>query len=246
MTMELMWPRRLAWEGCINARDLGGLPAGEGRQTRWGAVVRSEDPVALSEAGVAALVDHGVRTIVDLRRPDELAQRPSPFAEPAAHGVGYANVPFEHDTVGAPTANDLIGLYRHLLDRHAMGIAAVMSAITRAPEGGVLVHCHAGMDRTGLVSAFLLDLAGVARDLIADDYAFTAECTREAAADWLENGPGERAERERIARVFTPRAEVMQASLAYLDERHGGPEAYLRQAGVTSDQVERLRDRLLS
>jgi hypothetical protein len=49
--------RLLAWEGCLNARDLGGYQTGDGRETRWGAVVGSDSPAALTEAGRAALAD---------------------------------------------------------------------------------------------------------------------------------------------------------------------------------------------
>src|SRR6266545_1675488 len=64
--------RRLAWEGVLNARDLGGYPAAGGRETRWGAVVRSDNLTPLTPAGRAALVRYGVRTIVDLRLPEEV------------------------------------------------------------------------------------------------------------------------------------------------------------------------------
>ncbi|HET8788748.1 MAG TPA: tyrosine-protein phosphatase, partial [Actinomycetes bacterium] len=47
------WTRLLAWEGCLNARDLGGYATADGRETRWGAVVRSDSPAALTAAGRA-------------------------------------------------------------------------------------------------------------------------------------------------------------------------------------------------
>jgi protein tyrosine/serine phosphatase len=55
--------RDLDWEGCFNVRDLGGLPAADGRHTRWGALVRADAVDRLTAAGWAALHDHGVRTI---------------------------------------------------------------------------------------------------------------------------------------------------------------------------------------
>ena len=66
-TEQREWARLLAWEGLLNARDLGGYPAAGGAQTRWGAVVRSDSLAALTEAGRAALADYGVRAIVDHR-----------------------------------------------------------------------------------------------------------------------------------------------------------------------------------
>ena len=65
--------RVLRWEGCFNVRDLGGLEISDGRQIRWGALVRSDIPSRLSENGRAALVAHGVTSIVDLRFVDEVA-----------------------------------------------------------------------------------------------------------------------------------------------------------------------------
>ena len=59
--------RHLIWDGCINVRDLGGLSTCDGRATRWGAVVRSDNPFKLTAAGWSALHAHGIRTIVSLR-----------------------------------------------------------------------------------------------------------------------------------------------------------------------------------
>jgi protein-tyrosine phosphatase len=93
-TEQREWTRLLEWEGCLNARDLGGYATEGGRETRWGAVVRSDSPAALTEVGRAALAAYGVRAIVDLRLPAELADHPNPFAEPGDHGIAYTNVSF--------------------------------------------------------------------------------------------------------------------------------------------------------
>ena len=81
MTIEQRrWSRRLDWEGCVNARDLGGYGTADGGETRWGAVVRSDSPAWLTGAGRAALAEYGVRAVVDLRLPAELDDYPNPFA----------------------------------------------------------------------------------------------------------------------------------------------------------------------
>ena len=59
--------RILAWDGCNNVRDLGGLRTGDSRMTRHGVVVRSDTPARLTAAGWAELYAYGVRTIVTLR-----------------------------------------------------------------------------------------------------------------------------------------------------------------------------------
>ena len=100
-TEQREWTRLLEWEGCLNARDLGGYETEDGRETRWGTVVRSDCPAALTEAGRAALAGYGVRAIVDLRLPAELAEDPNPFADPGDHGIAYTNVSFI-DPAAAP------------------------------------------------------------------------------------------------------------------------------------------------
>jgi protein-tyrosine phosphatase len=241
------WTRRLAWEGLLNARDLGGYPAAGGRETRWGAVVRSDSLAALTGAGRAALAGYGVRAIVDLRLPDELARHPNPYAEPGDHGITYTNVSILDPAAGYPPDTlTLAENYLWTLDRFAGYVAEVMAAVAGAPEGGVLIHCAAGKDRTGLISALLLGLVGVPAATIAADYALTAELLRPRDQEWLEHGPGERAEREALLARFAPTAEIMLEVLDGLDRRYGGVERYLAAAGVSAADLQRLRDRLLA
>ena len=197
--------------------------------------------------GRPALADYGVRAIVDLRLPGELDREPNPFAEPGDHGIAYTNVSFI-DPAAAPPEEvaTLAEDYVRMLDRYRGGVADVMVAVAEAPEGGVLIHCAAGKDRTGLISALLLGLVGVPAATIADDYALTAELLRSRELEWLEHGPGERAEREAMVARFAPTAEVMLEVLARLTERWGGVEPYLLAAGVSRGDLERLRDRLLA
>jgi protein-tyrosine phosphatase len=239
--------RRLAWEGVLNARDLGGYQTVDGQETRWGAVVRSDNLAFLTPTGCEALVRYGVRTIVDLRLPDEVAGEPDPFAEPDPRGVAYANLSFL-DPAAAPLAEvaTLAEDYMGMLDSFGKAVAEVMAAVANAADGGVLVHCAAGKDRTGLIAALLLGLVGVPSETIADDYALSAECLRPRDEEWLANGPGERAERERTLLRFAPTRQVMLELLGHLTERYGGVEGYLLQAGVPADDLDRLRARLLS
>jgi protein-tyrosine phosphatase len=246
--MTLDGTRRLAWDSCLNARDLGGYQTADGRQTRWGAVVRSDYPGRLSPAGRQALIDYGVRTIVDLRLPDELEEHPHPFSAAGSHDVMYAHRPFIKPGVPPPPNLDEITMlenYIGIIDQFQDSVAAVMQAIATAPEGVVLVHCAIGKDRTGITCAMLLELAGVDRDTIGLDYALTDECLAPERDDWLENGPGEREEREQFLLKHMPRAEVIVAVLEHLDRRHGGTGDYLATGGVSDQDLDRLRQRLL-
>ena len=237
--------RRLTWEGCLNARDLGGYLTRDGRETRWRAIVRSDDPSPLTEAGRAALIEYGVRSIGDLRMPEEVRAYPNPFAQAGDHGVAYTNVSLIDPAAERPEFTSLAADYIGMLDRFRPTVATAVTAIARAPAGGVLVHCMGGKDRTGLVSAILLELAGVERATIGADYALTAECLRPREEEWLANGPGDRAERERLLALYAPRAEVMLEVLDHLDRRYGGVQPYLLGAGATPQDIAGLRGRFV-
>ncbi|MEU6641062.1 tyrosine-protein phosphatase [Saccharomonospora sp. NPDC046836] len=165
--------RELDWDGCFNTRDLGGLRAADGRRTRWGALVRSDAPDRLSEQGWSALVEHGVRTLVDLRNPEERGTDAAP--RPAE--VHTCHVPL--DPVDDPEfweplqRTGVYGTplyYQPLLDHRPDLVVRVLTTVARARPGGVLVHCSLGRDRAGLVTLLLLALAGVPGETIADDY----------------------------------------------------------------------------
>jgi protein-tyrosine phosphatase len=239
--------RRLAWEGSFNARDLGGYATASGGFTRVGRLVRTDTLERLTEAGQAAVIAYGVRTIIDLRLPVELEAGPNPFASRQNAGIAYLHhslIDPEQRQEIANSAN-LSEHYRHNLNVSGARIAAILEAIADAREGAVLFHCQGGQDRTGLISAFLLDIAGVPEETIVADYTLTMECMREGVLEFLENGPGERAEREQILKFFSPHPEVMIDTLAFLHHEYGGPSAYLRQVGVSDSTIDLLRNRIL-
>lgn len=156
-------------DGLANARDLGGLERNDGSATPAGVFVRAETLDRLSDAGWDALRAHGVRTVIDLRRPAEAS-----ITVPADLVVRRVDLdgdeqefwePFEADgRWGTPL------YYGAHLQELPHRLAAVLQAIASAPEGGVLFHCGAGWDRTGLVAAVLLKAVGATEQAALDDY----------------------------------------------------------------------------
>jgi protein-tyrosine phosphatase len=238
--------RALDWPALLNARDLGGLRAPGGSETRWGAVVRSDSLAALTARGRDAVIRYGIRTVIDLRLPQEVEREPNPFAAPDGHGVAYRNVSFI-DPAATPPAErtTLAGDYTGMLERFPTQVASVITAVARAERGGVVIHCAAGKDRTGLVAALLLTVAGVAPEAIAEDYALTTEALRPREAQWLADGPGDRAEREAALLWSRALPEVMQEVLADTVARYGAVEDYLLRAGVDAADIVRVRARLV-
>lgn len=243
--------RDLAWDGCINVRDLGGHRTVDGRETQFGAIVRADSVRQLSDAGWAAAVQYGIRTIVDLRTNSELEAD-----APAEVPVEVVHVPVlledeealgEVEAVAAAAPDDATAtrdVYLVFLERFRPNFAQAIVAVGQAAEGGVVVHCTGGKDRTGLVTAMLLRLTGVGIDEIAADYAVSEARLRPRHDLWLAEAETE-AERERVRRIAATPASAMTGVLEELERRHGGVRDYLLTGGAADEDIEDTRARLL-
>jgi protein-tyrosine phosphatase len=235
--------RHLDWPDCFNIRDLGGLPTTDGRTTRLRAVVRADDVNRLSAAGWAALWEYGVRTVIDLRNGFEvgadLAMRPA--------GLHTMQVPLDDnddvefwDHVRSHRLDGSPLYYPHFLEEKAEQCAAVVTAIARAEPGGVLFHCAAGRDRTGLVALVLLSLAGVEPDHIAADYEqSTARLERAwSILGMADQGAEIRAHLDSLQ--TTPRTLILDLLQTF------DAKTYLQAAGVSETDLTALTTRLLA
>jgi protein-tyrosine phosphatase len=235
--------RTLRWEGCCNIRDLGGLPLEDGGETRFGVVVRADDISLLTEAGWGAVAHYGIRRIVDLRHEDEPYEPPVerirvPLLNPGAIREVDELLADVDDSAEWRRRN-----YLFFLDRFADRFGRAVSAVAEPADGPVLVHCAGGVDRTGLVVALILRVAGAGIDTISADYAESEGNWAPLVGQWIAEAPDEAERRKRRLLAVMP-AEAMSDVLVDLEREHGSSRAYLTRAGVDAADLERLRERL--
>ena len=244
--------RDLNWDGCVNVRDLGGHPTEDGRTTRFGAVVRADSIRQLSDAGWTALVDYGVSRIVDLRFHSDLALDPPRDVPAEVVHVPVLPEPgadewVEIDALGdaAPDAYGATRVaYLEFLERFRARFGEAVTAVADAGEGTVVVHCLGGKDRTGLVAALLLRLAGVGHDAIGADYALSGPNLRAFNEAYVAEAEDD-LERERRRRRGEAPAAAMVEVVRELERRYGSVRGYLRAAGVATEALDRVTTRLV-
>jgi protein-tyrosine phosphatase len=254
----------MAWielDGAVNVRDLGDLPTEDGQKTARASLLRADNLQELSPADVTKLVrDIGLTTVVDLRSTSELeAEGPAPLD--AVTGVRHAHHPVLPE-VGTNT--DVIAdalLARDQLDRtrypddpvcgHYLGyledrpdqVVGAVRSIARS-AGAALVHCAAGKDRTGVVVALALTVAGVPAQAVAADYAASAERTEAVVERLRRSRVYARDVSSKPADLQRPRAETMTAFLEQMDARYGGVASWLTAHGLSAEDLDALRVKL--
>ncbi|MFC5745454.1 tyrosine-protein phosphatase [Actinomadura rugatobispora] len=266
-------------DGAVNVRDLGGLPTADGRTTRRGRVLRSDNLQDLSVSDIRILLDdYELKNVIDLRSdaevrlegPGPLTRTPSVtvhhlslFSEGGRHtdvaadtggarngGRGSGEVdldkvlPWQQRTEDGPESDRSIGHYQGYLRDRADSIVASLRVMTRT-DGASLVHCAAGKDRTGVVCAMALDIAGVTREAIVADYAQTAERIESILARLRASDTYAADLDSRPADTHVPQAATMEKFLARVDEEHGGVQPWLASHGWTDEDTDILRGRLL-
>jgi hypothetical protein len=185
--------------------------------------------------------------VIDLRDPRELEKYPNPLAAAPPREVVFVNVPLisgaEWEAIKDP-ARIAEGYVLTARLSHT-NIARALAAVAEASPGGVVIHCHAGKERTGIVAALLLSLAGVSDETVADDWTASDAYLQPLYEEWLANetDPTIRAKR---AEGFVTHAEHIVDVLKYVRGTHGSVEEYLLAGGLTRDQLDRSRQRLLS
>lgn len=242
--------RHLPARGAFNIRDLGGYTSATGKTVAWRRFLRSDSLHRLEDGETDRLHALGLRKVIDLRTPDELANAPNPFAADAR--VSFANVPLFDDLspealsrTRRPGDDPLVAFYMAAIDTRGAAIRTVMTEIASVERGAVLFNCTAGKDRTGIIAALLLGLAEVPHDQIVADYVLTAELIPDLVAEFLELSRARGGDTESYARLLRSPDTTMATTLAQIQSKYGSISGYLQEIGLAQNAIKTLRARLL-
>lgn len=232
------------WTCCQNARDLGGLPT-TGGHVGHRRLYRAGNPSGPTRGVIRELADHGISRVLDLRSKHEIEKLPSPLRR---HPI-YSSEPMidpRMDHLRDPTAeHTLLDTYIGSVDRNARTIADGIASVIDAPPGGVLVHCMAGKDRTGILIALVLRLVGVPVDAVVADYAVSEDRLDSFFARELAESRDD-VTRERLRSRQHSSPQTMRGLLRHIDSTYGDVPGYVGAAGITSSQIGALTRRLIS
>lgn len=257
-------------EGLPNTRDVGGIPAADGRYVKHARLLRSGALDQATDRDLEVLLDDfDVRTVIDLRTEEERKEHPDP--EDGLMGVRFVDAPVLSTSMFGVTreggmmqtikalralqknpASIMEEVYeRMMLDEQSQqGFARFFDEVLATEEGAVLWHCTIGKDRAGLAAALLLHVLGVSRADIERDYLVTnryVQSETQSIMDSLSSfGLGGKLDKSiHIINSADPR--FLHAAFDAVDREYGGLDAYVRdRLGVSDEKRAALRERYLT
>lgn len=239
-----------SFEAVFNFRDLGGYATVDGHVTRWRRLFRADGLNRLrghESDGVKAL---DIRTVIDLRTPEEAAAHgvfPTEVADVDLHHLPIFDVQPDWEGFSAPDAPGFLAdRYVEMLESGGPSVASALGILAAGESYPVVFHCAAGKDRTGILASVVLSLLGVPDEVIVDDYALSHEATQRMFAWTAANGLGSDGVYARPpTSVLAALPDTMVRFLAHLRTTHGGAEGLVRDLGVAADIVPAIRRHLL-
>lgn len=243
--------RILPLEGAVNFRDLGGYPVGEGRQTRWRRLFRSDSLAALTDRDVQHVAALELYGLVDFRVPKERATHRNRLPAGATMrivelGFWPQGVPEMLDAL-RELRIDAVGIERAVTEhyrlypvQHCAEYRGMLEEVEAAAGRPMLIHCVSGKDRTGFGAAVILMALGATKSVIIEDYLLTNAHRRDIGHLMPPGTPAS------VVDVFTAaKPAFIEAAFEEIETAYGDIASYLaRGLGFDAERCRRLRDQL--
>jgi protein-tyrosine phosphatase len=241
-----------------NFRDIGGAPVRVGKRISEGVIYRSANPDAINKSDLKKLHALDIRTIIDLRAPEESKKKPKVISniETLSLPLDFEKTTRErlmpflykkgvHDEIDKINSS----LYIEILDAAIPVFRQVIETLMTPERSPVLIHCQAGKDRTGVICALIQLALGADRQSIIDDYMRSNEALlpyfrkrlRLRKIFSLGFFPS-----ENILYAITVKEKNIEAVLSRVNDHYGGIEAYTNPSGLAALNLKDLKEKLVS
>ena len=246
--------RNINIPGIQNFRDLGGYRSSTtGKNVRWGMLYRSAQIDSLGCAARRELRNMGIRTIIDLRTPEELNNYPQ-----IQKGFNVVHIPIatgnmekvlqgiQEGKIKGDTINRIVErMNRELVINYRDEYKKLFELLLDRSNYPAIIHCSSGKGRTGIASALVLATLGVNEDIIMQDYRLSNDYFNiPKASKYAYKLPVN--SQEAITTVYTAKEDFLNAAKEEIERTYSDIPTYLRKGlGLTAENIEKLQNIML-
>ena len=249
--------RHFTFNKVLNFRDLGGIRTSDGRQVRWGKIYRSGKFEKLKPQEFEAMKSLGIKTVVDLRTTGEVHHEPDNI--PADQGVNWIHIPISGITdedleqtkkeIRKQSAAEFDGagkmetVMERFADQGVGDFAKIFELLLNEDNSGLVYHCTAGKDRTGLLTALILSALGVPEEVIMQEYLLS----NYYRYDKMERNARLGAhilgiETEASRAIMDVRPNYLNAAYAAIKANYGSMDHYFKDGlGLSTEDLQKLK-----
>ncbi len=255
--------RHIPLTGQPNFRDLGGYSSRDGRRVRWGSVFRSGELSQLTDQDLVTLEGLGIRTVVDLRSPQEVSARGQSLAPagaevvpmPISSGDMFTRlIPMMLQGDFSQVPSDLLEQVNRVLVRDfSAEFAGLLRKVVDPANRPLVFHCTQGKDRAGFGAATVLTALDVPWPTVVEDYLLSNHFRKAdnerlltMIRQVLPQGDGDELDLSKIEGLLYVKETSIDAAHDEIVSQHGDLEGFLTKGlGLGSQELEQLRDDLL-
>ncbi|SMC27426.1 protein-tyrosine phosphatase [Clostridium acidisoli DSM 12555] len=229
--------RRFLLSSTLNTRDLGGYPIECGKKsTSYKVFLRSDVPLQVSDDDIELLLSNNITTIVDLRSDAEVESKS--YALKTDKRFEYYHCKIHGDGCLPSSVEAVPDSYFDMVDEKKT-VLNIMRVFAKA-KGGVLYHCTAGKDRTGVISALILLLAGVCKTDILYDYTISEAYLGPMLQQFCKSN------KNVDINIITPKIEYMEKFLDMFIQKYNSVEEYFCEIGLSDGDILQLKAKLIN
>ncbi|MEU7140739.1 tyrosine-protein phosphatase [Nocardia sp. NPDC046473] len=259
---------KIALQGAVNTRDIGGYRTYDGAKTKTGKAIRSDSLEKLTDADVQKLAGLNVKAVIDLRTPGEIqfagADKAIPGAQAVARPIDDTGLfqqmlaviqtrdpQKQQDALGNGKAEQImLNMYTTFIGRPESRTAFGQTIKDLAnTDKATLYHCTAGKDRTGWLTYVLLRAVGVPEGTARQDYLLSNQYR--AAADAALRQQVQQAGLMQNPDLLIPLQEVrdayLDAAVNKMEQDYGDLGKFLTKGlGLDAGTILKLRKNLVA
>lgn len=235
--------RRLKLNNIVNCRDLGGYVCADGT-TKFGRFLRCGIPATPTSDDIVEILKYGVKTVIDLRGDWECENQPSVFQ--FIESINYHHIClFEiNAAISAQFDGTLEKSYELSIEEYKDRYAKVLRTIADAPDGGILFHCFFGKDRTGMLTALLLSIAGAEKEDIIADYQVSYTYIKSFIEREKSNPDGNIWDNDETNYLSNPGTII--SLMNFIDKKYGSVDGYLKEIGIDKETKQKIKSRFFA